>query len=71
MAGMYAVYHGPKGLQYIADKVHASAVTLANELEKLGFIPNQQSFFFDTIVIKTNAQKVREIAELKEVNFFM
>jgi glycine dehydrogenase len=22
MAGMFAVYHGPKGLQYIADKVH-------------------------------------------------
>ena len=37
MAGMYAVYHGPKGLQYIADKVHNSAVTLANELESLGF----------------------------------
>jgi len=36
MAGMYAVYHGPKGLQYIADKVHACTATLANELEKLG-----------------------------------
>jgi len=34
MAGMYAVYHGPKGLQYIADKVHASAVTLAEALNK-------------------------------------
>src|SRR5699024_9781266 len=36
MAGMYAVYHGPKGLTYIADKVHASAVTLADALEDLG-----------------------------------
>src|SRR5690606_28998366 len=36
MAGMYAVYHGPKGLQYIADKVHASAVTVAESLAKLG-----------------------------------
>eukprot|EP01102_Stenamoeba_stenopodia_P015759 TRINITY_DN5414_c0_g2_i1.p1 TRINITY_DN5414_c0_g2~~TRINITY_DN5414_c0_g2_i1.p1 ORF type:complete len:118 (-),score=6.25 TRINITY_DN5414_c0_g2_i1:62-415(-) len=32
MAGMYAVYHGPKGLQYIANKVHASAVTTAEAL---------------------------------------
>ena len=24
MAGMYAVYHGPKGLQFIANKVHNS-----------------------------------------------
>jgi glycine dehydrogenase len=22
MAGMYAVYHGPKGLNYIADQIH-------------------------------------------------
>src|SRR5690606_206879 len=35
MAGMYAVYHGPKGLAYIANKVHTSAVTLASALEKL------------------------------------
>ena len=35
MAGMYSVYHGPKGLNYIANKVHASAATLANELTKL------------------------------------
>jgi glycine dehydrogenase len=69
MAAMYAVYHGPKGLQYIADKVHASAVTLANEIEKLGLYQTNTSFF-DTIVIKTNAQKIKEIAESKEVNFF-
>jgi glycine dehydrogenase len=30
MAGMFAVYHGPKGLQYIADKVHGMASTLAD-----------------------------------------
>ena len=69
MAGMYAVYHGPKGLQYIANKVHASAVTLANELEKLGLYQTNTAFF-DTIVIKTDAKKVREIAEQNEVNFY-
>jgi glycine dehydrogenase len=36
MAGMYAVFHGPKGLKYIANKVHASAVTLSDALNKLG-----------------------------------
>jgi glycine dehydrogenase len=35
MAGMFAVYHGPKGLQYI-DKVHGMASTLADALNKLG-----------------------------------
>lgn len=69
MAGMYAVYHGPKGLQYIANKVHSSAVTLANELEKLGLYQINTAYF-DTIVIKTDAHKVREIALLNEVNFY-
>ena len=68
MAGMYAVFHGPKGLEYIANKVHNSAATLANELEKLGLYQTNTAFF-DTIVIKTDAEKIREIAEQNEVNF--
>ena len=30
MAGMYAVYHGPEGLKYIAKKVHSTAVALTD-----------------------------------------
>lgn len=69
MAGMYAVYHGPKGLQYIANKVHASAATLANELNKIG-LEQINTAFFDTIVIKANSEKVRIIAEQNEINFY-
>ena len=69
MAGMYAVYHGPKGLKYIANKVHASTVTLANALEKLGFQLTNNAFF-DTIVVKANSNKVKEIAEKHEINFY-
>jgi len=69
MAGMYAVFHGPKGLQYIANKIHSLAATLSNELEKLG-LQQTNSAFFDTIVIKADAKKVRAIAELNEVNFY-
>lgn len=69
MAGMYAVFHGPKGLQYIADKVHASAVTLADALNKLG-VYQTNTAFFDTIMVKADAVKVKEIAEKNEVNFF-
>ena len=68
MAGMYAVYHGPNGLRYIANKVHSNAVSLANTLEALGFEQTNTSFF-DTIVVKANAAKVKEIAEQNEVNF--
>ena len=69
MAGMYAVYHGPKGLKYIANKVHASTATLANALEKLGFQLTNTAFF-DTIVVKANSNKVKEIAEQHEINFY-
>ncbi|HEY0091504.1 MAG TPA: glycine dehydrogenase, partial [Flavobacterium sp.] len=67
MAGMYAVYHGPKGLEYIANKVHASAVTTAEALNDLG-VYQINSGFFDTILLKADANKVREIAEKNQVN---
>lgn len=69
MAGMFAVYHGPKGLKYIANKVHSSAATLAQALSKLG-VEQTNTAFFDTIVVKADAQKVKEIAERNEVNFY-
>ncbi len=69
MAGMYAVYHGPKGLKYIAKKVHASAATLANELENLGCYQINSSYF-DTIVVKADAAKVKAVAENNMVNFY-
>ena len=69
MAGMYAVYHGPKGLRYIADKVHSLTATLAIELEKLG-LQQTNTAFFDTIVIKADAKKVKAIAEQNEINFY-
>ncbi|AWA29721.1 glycine dehydrogenase (aminomethyl-transferring) [Flavobacterium magnum] len=69
MAGMYAVYHGPKGLQYIAEKVHASAVTVTEALNKLGVYQSNTSYF-DTILLKADAQKVKAIAEKNEVNFY-
>lgn len=69
MAGMYAVYHGPEGLKYIARKVHNGAATLANALEKLGF-EQVNDTYFDTIAIKTDATKIKFLAEAKEVNFY-
>jgi len=69
MAGMYSVYHGPKGLKYIANKVHASAATLANELKKIGY-QQTNTAFFDTIVVKADAKKVNELALQNQINFY-
>jgi glycine cleavage system P protein (glycine dehydrogenase) len=69
MAGMYAVYHGPKGLEYIANKVHNATTTLANTLEQLGVLQTNTSYF-DTLQIKADASKIKSIAETNGVNFY-
>jgi glycine dehydrogenase len=69
MAGMYAVYHGPNGLRYIADKVHNAASTLADGLEKLGLF-QVNTYYFDTIVVKALSNKVRPFAESAKMNFY-
>lgn len=55
MASMYAVYHGPKGLQQIARRIHRLTVTLAQGLTQLGFSLTSASFF-DTLSIHTGDQ---------------
>jgi glycine dehydrogenase len=67
MAGMYAVYHGPKGLQFIADKVHNKTSELANAIKKLGY-KQINTTFFDTLQIKTDSKKIKKIAKEKKVN---
>ncbi|MGB3608072.1 MAG: aminomethyl-transferring glycine dehydrogenase [Psychroserpens sp.] len=69
MAGMYTVYHGPKGLEFIANGIHNKAVTLSNTLKDLGFEQTNTSFF-DTLHIKADAKKVRQEAEAKKINFY-
>jgi glycine dehydrogenase len=69
MAGMYAVYHGPKGLEFIADKVNNSASTLANALENLG-LKQLNSNYFDTLQIKADAKRVNSEAKKREINFY-
>ena len=69
MAGMYGVYHGPKGLTYIANKVHNHAATLASALEQLGLTQANETYF-DTIAIKTDASKIKFLSEAKQMNFY-
>jgi glycine dehydrogenase len=68
MAGMYAVYHGKSGLQYIADKVHSATVTLSNALSDLGFEQTNSSYF-DTITLKVTAKTLKTVAESNGINF--
>jgi glycine dehydrogenase len=51
IASMYAVFHGPKGLKAIAERVHRKAARLADGLSSLGFTISPESFF-DTITVE-------------------
>ena len=68
MAGMYAVFHGKNGIQFIADSLHDTTTTLANALTDLG-IEQTNTSYFDTITIKTDAKKIKVIAEAHKINF--
>lgn len=68
MAGMYAVYHGPKGLKYIADKVHNQTKQLAKILESIGFEPLNTAYFDTIKVAVKNSKRLREVAESKNIN---
>ncbi|MGR3714177.1 MAG: aminomethyl-transferring glycine dehydrogenase [Shimia sp.] len=50
MASMYAVFHGPKGLKAIAQRVHRKTVRLAKGLEEAGFVV-EPDVYFDTITV--------------------
>lgn len=50
MASLFAVYHGPKGLTAIADRVHGLTAVLAAGVEKLGLSTTADNFF-DTLTI--------------------
>ena len=68
MAGMYAVYHGPKGLKAIAENIHTQTQALALKLESLG-IELLNQYYFDTLHLKIDSQKLRAIAESNCINF--
>ncbi|MBL30871.1 MAG: glycine dehydrogenase (aminomethyl-transferring) [Flavobacteriaceae bacterium] len=68
MAGMYAVYHGPEGLKFIANKIHQNTKKLEKFLENIG-IKQLNKNYFDTIKINVNSNKLKSIAEKEKINF--
>jgi glycine dehydrogenase len=70
MASMYGVYHGPKGLTYIANNIQNLTATLNKGLKQLN-LKQLNSLFFDTLTVEVSyASKVKEISENKGINFF-
>ena len=72
MAGMYAAYHGPKGLHAIAFRIHSLAVLLSKGIESIGLKLNGNTFF-DTLSFSADDElqkKIHNAALKAEMNFF-
>jgi len=57
IASMYAVYHGPKGLRTIAERVHRLTSRLADGLRALGCTVTHDNFF-DTVRVEVESSEV-------------
>jgi len=70
MAAMYAVYHGPKGLREIAERIHLHSLKLAATLSKAGW-DVVEAPFFDTVRINlspADSASLRSRAEKAGIN---
>src|SRR5438046_4868334 len=54
IASMYAVYHGPRGLRAIAERVHRRTSQLADGLRALGLKITHENFF-DTLRVEVES----------------
>lgn len=72
MAGMYAVYHGPKGIKEVATRIHKLTVILDEGLKSIGLKLNNNTYF-DTLRVELNSTRealnVRAEAVKNEINF--
>jgi len=70
MASSYAVYHGPRGLDKIARRIHRLTALLAAGLERLGVAPRNRAWF-DTLTIdlpEAEATRVLAGADAEGIN---
>jgi glycine dehydrogenase len=68
MAGMFGVYHGPKGLKGIAGRVHGLTQTLADGLNTNGLKVVNNNFFDTLTIAVTNADKAVHACLEKHIN---
>ena len=69
IASMYAVYHGPQGLQRIAQRVHLLTSVLAEGL-RLDNLKTVNKTWFDTLTLNTGSRTrdIIQAAEKREIN---
>lgn len=69
VASMYAVYHGPKGLKDIAERVHGLASSFAQSIVDAGLEITARDFFDTVTVSGVDAQKIK--ADLQDAGYLV
>jgi len=74
IAAMYCVYHGPKGVKDISDRIHLCARTLSEGVKELGYTTSSD-LYFDTVCVTTSSSttsqeldRVQEELLKREIN---
>nr|XP_051714153.1 glycine dehydrogenase (decarboxylating), mitochondrial isoform X2 [Oryctolagus cuniculus] len=70
MAAMFAIYHGSRGLEHIARRVHNATLILSEGLKRAGHAL-QHDLFFDTLKVQCGCS-VKEVlgrAAQRQINF--
>jgi glycine dehydrogenase len=69
IAAMYAVFHGPKGLRAIGERIHNFARVIEDAVTALGLVQSNTAYF-DTLRIEgASVPAVRKAAEAAGINF--
>jgi glycine dehydrogenase len=63
IAGMYAAYHGPRGLKAIAQRVHGLAAQFSAGVKAIG-LDAPQPHYFDTVLVRTGEATGALIAKI-------
>ena len=64
MSAFYAMWHGPKGLAQIAERIHG----FASRLQKVS--SSRNDIVFDTVTVDVkNAEAIHKAAQAKKINF--
>lgn len=70
MTGMFAIWHGPKGIKEIALNAYGYAHAVAAKLKEAGYKLAAENFFDTIEIVGADVEKIRAKALAAGINFF-
>ncbi len=70
MASMYAVYHGPEGLRFIADRVARTTTALA-DVARAGGLEVVHEHWFDTLTLRATGRAAAVVDAARDAGYLL